>query len=166
MDERCWEEATRKVSEKVVHHPLFINASDIYCYVDYHRETGTRPIIEQAWDCGKNVWVPRVIGDNMEFFQIHDYGQLSPGIKGILEPNENGRKASGESGLMIMPGVAFDRKKHRIGYGGGFYDRYLARHPFLRTMAVAFDFQVFDEVVHESFDIQPDILITETAIYD
>ena len=165
MDESYWKEATRSIAERVLEHPLFINASDIYCYVDYHRETGTRSIIEQAWSCGKRVWVPLVMGDKMEFFQIRSYDELSPGMKGILEPKGTGEKASGESGLMVMPGVAFDKEKHRIGYGGGYYDKYLAGHPKLRTMAVAFDCQIFEEVEHDPYDIQPEVLITETSIY-
>ena len=62
---------------------------------------------------------------------------------------------------MIMPGVAFDRKNHRVGYGGGFYDRFLEKHPLIRTVAVAFDFQILDQVPTEPTDIFPQIIITE-----
>ena len=70
-----------------------------------------------------------------------------------------------EDALMIMPGVAFDTKRHRIGYGGGFYDRYLQEHKKHPTAAAAFDFQLFDEVPYESTDICPDCLVTPSCIY-
>lgn len=65
---------------------------------------------------------------------------------------------------MILPGVAFDEKKHRVGYGGGFYDRYLEKHPTLTKIAFAFEFQIFDSVPSESFDRQPEKIITEKRI--
>ena len=66
--------------------------------------------------------------------------------------------------LFVMPGVAFDREHHRVGYGGGFYDRYLERMPELKKVAVAYECQMFDEVPYEIFDIRPTILITEAGI--
>ena len=66
---------------------------------------------------------------------------------------------------MILPGVAFDKDCHRIGYGGGFYDRYLAAHPKLKKIALAFSFQIFEEVAWEEFDISPEMIITEDNIY-
>ncbi len=74
-------------------------------------------------------------------------------------------EADAGCGLMIMPGVAFDEKCRRIGYGGGYYDRYLAEHPKLRRIALAFEFQVFPKVPHEEFDICPEVLITEKRQY-
>ena len=84
---------------------------------------------------------------------------------GILEPEE-GALADGADALVIMPGVAFDRDRRRIGYGGGYYDRYLAAHPCLPTIAVAFDCQVLDEVPYDEYDIRPQILVTETSVYE
>ena len=65
-----------------------------------------------------------------------------------------------------MPGVAFDKSFHRIGYGGGFYDRYLEKHQNLQKIAVAFEYQLLETVPAEAFDICPDQLITEAAIYE
>ena len=66
---------------------------------------------------------------------------------------------------MIMPGVAFDRSRRRVGYGGGFYDRYLEAHPHHETIAAAFEFQVLPEVPWEPTDILPQMLVTETGCY-
>lgn len=160
-----WQKATEGITAAVTSHMRFREATDIYCYVDHQGEAGTRLIIEEAWRLGKDVWVPRVLGRGMEFFHIENFGQLHPGTMGILEPEE-GTLADGTDALVIMPGVAFDRDRRRIGYGGGYYDRYLAAHPCLPTMAVAFDCQVLDEVPYDEYDIRPQILVTETSVYE
>ena len=160
-----WQKATEAIAAAATTHMYFREATDIYCYVDHQLEAGTRLIIEEAWRLGKDVWAPRVIGQRMEFFGIDSFSKLRPGTLGILEP-EGGTLADGKDALVIMPGVAFDVKRHRIGYGGGYYDRYLAAHPKLHTMAVAFDCQVLDEVPYDEHDIRPQILITETSVYE
>ena len=63
-----------------------------------------------------------------------------------------------------MPGVVFDLQRHRVGYGGGFYDRFLEQHPGLTTVALAFEFQVREEVPFEEFDIRPAKVVTERRI--
>jgi len=66
---------------------------------------------------------------------------------------------------MIMPGVAFDKKKHRIGYGKGFYDKFLSEHEIEHKIALAFDFQILDSIPFDEYDIMPDMIITEKNIY-
>ena len=96
--------------------------------------------------------------------EITSFDELKPGAYGILEPDA-GIPASADDGLMIMPGVAFDTNRNRVGYGGGYYDRYLELHPQLHTLALAFDMQVLFEVPAEEQDIKPQLLVTETNIY-
>ena len=96
--------------------------------------------------------------------EITSFDELKPGAYGILEPDA-GIPASADDGLMIMPGVAFDTNRNRVGYGGGYYDRYLESHPQLHTLALAFDMQVLFEVPAEEQDIKPQLLVTETNIY-
>ena len=76
----------------------------------------------------------------MIFYKLTDFSQLEPGYFGIPEP-VCGETVKWEEALMIMPGVAFDRKNHRVGYGGGFYDRYLEKHPQVKRVAIAFDYE-------------------------
>ena len=90
--------------------------------------------------------------------------QLEPGYFEIPEPT-TGVPAEDEEAILIVPGVAFDRNRHRAGYGQGFYDRYLEKHPHHKTVAVAFDFQIVDEVPSEPTDICPQMVITESEIY-
>lgn len=148
--------------------PEFKEAEIIYAYMDCKHEVETADMIRAAWKAGKRVAVPRVEGQEMRFFFIRSLeDDVEEGYFGIREPYGKNPLADGEKEehtLMLMPGVAFDESRHRIGYGGGFYDRYLERHPKLKTAALAFEFQVKNEVPFEKFDILPDKVVTEKRI--
>ena len=144
--------------------PEFQNSSRILAYADYNHEVMTGFIIEEAWKAGKEVAVPKVVGQDMVFYKLIDFSQLEKGYFGIPEP-ARGEIIQWEEALMIMPGVAFDRENHRVGYGGGFYDRFLEKHPQIKRLAVAFDFQILDEVPVEPTDISPEIIATETFTF-
>lgn len=103
-------------------------------------------------------------GQRDDFYLVEQKEDLQPGAYGILEPTGE-YKADGYDGLLIMPGVAFDEECHRIGYGGGFYDKYLKTHPDLHTIAVAFELQMYRELPFEEHDIKPEKVITEKHIY-
>lgn len=157
-------EKSKLIQKKVCSHPTFLNAPVIYIYIDYHHEVSTRSIIETAWKLNKIVAAPKIIDREMKFYQIHTFDDLAPGTFGILEPLTN-ECISNNEGLMIMPGVVFDVNCHRIGYGKGFYDRYLNRYPALDKIALAFDLQIVDQIETEPHDINPQFVITESQIY-
>ena len=142
---------SRLISEKVFLLPEFQNAKRILVYADYNHEVMTGEIIEAAWKAGKEVAVPKVTGKEMVFIRLTDFNQLAPGYFSIPEP-ETGEEISWEEGL--------------VGYGGGFYDRYLEKHQKLTRLALAFSFQMMEEVPVEETDIIPQILVTENNIYD
>ena len=152
------------ITRRVISLPAFRNAKRILAYADYNHEVITRYLIEEAWKAGKEVAVPKVVGKDMVFYRFTDFSQLQPGYYGIPEPDGSGEAVNWEEALMIMPGVAFDRENHRVGYGGGFYDRYLEKHPSLERVAVAFDFQIMPEVPVEPTDIFPQIIVTEKEL--
>ena len=164
LDPIIWQSQTAEICRKTCELDVFREATDIYCYIDFGGEVGTRSLMLEAWKLGKTVWVPKVHGETMDFYEITSFDELKPGAYGILEPDA-GIPASADDGLMIMPGVAFDTNRNRVGYGGGYYDRYLESHPQLHTLALAFDMQVLFEVPAEEQDIKPQILVTETNIY-
>ena len=112
----------------------------------------------------KRVAVPKVTGPHeMKYYYLEDFSQLKPGYFQIPEP-ENCPEAAEEDAFLIVPGVAFDEKRHRAGYGQGFYDRYLAGHRKHKTAAIAFEFQIVEEVPAEPTDIFPDKVITEKRV--
>ena len=175
------EEWSRQLTERVIRLPEFLQADRVMAYADYNHEVMTRFIIEEAWKSGREVAVPKVVGKDMVFYRLTDFSQLAPGYFGIPEPTE-GETVDWTDALMIMPGVAFDRENHRVGYGGGFYDRFLEAHPALPhialafefqvkrnpdilRVAVAFDFQILDQVPTEPTDICPQIIVTQSNIY-
>lgn len=159
------EEWSRQLTERVIRLPEFLQADRVMAYADYNHEVMTRFIIEEAWKSGREVAVPKVVGKDMVFYRLTDFSQLrSWDISAIPEPTE-GETVDWTDALMIMPGVAFDRENHRVGYGGGFYDRFLEKHPDIQRVAVAFDFQILDQVPTEPTDICPQIIVTQSNIY-
>ena len=114
------------------------------------------PMLEQALREGKRVAVPKCFGDEMRFIWMEDLSRVDKGYAGIPEPIADGPVADDERALVLMPGLAFDPQGHRIGYGGGFYDKFLAREGNHPTLALCYDFQVFDHLETEEFDIPVD----------
>lgn len=147
--------------------PCWKKVSWFFPYVSYGTEVDTQKIIEYVLKMGQDgagirVAVPRVEGEEMNFYEITSLDQLEKSQKGIPEP-VGGQRVEAREGIMLLPGLAFDRKLHRIGYGGGYYDKYLARYggPDLITLAVAYEYQVVDgELEHQPTDICPMGLVT------
>lgn len=162
-DEAC-EQKSKIICEKVIQMEAFQKASCIYVYMDFNHEVSTRRLIEEAWKRGKRVAAPKVFGEHMRYFYIHSYDEIAPGYFGVPEPICEEEEAACEDALLIVPGVGFDENRHRCGYGKGFYDKYLSVHTKHKTVAVAFEFQLVDEVPADQYDIFPQILVTEERI--
>ncbi len=148
--------------EKITGHPWYFLSDTLLAYADYGSELRTGKLIWEALSAGKRVFLPRVEGENMAFYRIGDLSELARGYKGIPEPAGDTEPYSGgedraEGTLLLMPGVAFDRNRNRIGYGKGFYDRYLAENPALRqrSIAVGYRCQMLEELPREETDIRP-----------
>ena len=165
LNKQEWEEKSDKILEKVISHPIFLNAEEIYCYVDFRNEVATRKIIEKCWLLKKAVAAPKIEGNRMEFYYISSWDDLSSGHWGILEP-QGGVHAEGKSVCVIMPGAVFDKKRNRIGYGKGYYDSYLKSHPTYKTIALGFELQIENEIPFEAHDILPQMIVTEEQVYD
>lgn len=157
-------EMSREICRKVTELEVFRQAKAIYAYADYNHEVMTGGIIEAAWKAGKQVAVPKVVGKDMIYYELTDFSQLEPGYYNIPEPVGK-TAADWEDALMIMPGVAFDTDRHRVGYGGGFYDRFLEVHTGHPTLALAFEFQIMKQVPVEPTDIRPQIIVTEKRLF-
>lgn len=164
LSQRSRDIKNRAIIDKVTKHPFFLATDCVYCYVDYNSEVATRDLIKKAWELGKNIAVPKIEGDIMCFYIIHDFSDLTIGYRGILEPKTNDL-ADDSNALVIMPGVAFDKSRHRVGYGKGYYDKFLNHHEG-PTIALAYELQIVDSIPANNHDICPDILITEDNIYE
>ncbi len=158
-------EDSLRIKERFTALDAYQEAGILLAYVDAKREVETRLLMEQAWKDGKKVAAPRVDGDGiMHYYYLDSLDDVEPGSFGILEPKKECPLCQAEEGLLLMPGVAFDESCHRVGYGGGYYDRYLERHPGLVHIALAFEFQVFKEVPFEEHDVLPQMIVTERRI--
>ena len=135
------------------------NAKTIYGYLPYNQEVRTVPMLEQALKDGKRVAVPKVYGDEMKFLYLDDLSKVSKGYAGIPEPIADEPVADDETALVLMPGLAFDPQGHRIGYGGGFYDKFLAAEPNHPTLALCYEFQMLPELHTEEHDIPVDTVL-------
>ena len=145
---------------------LYKKASNIMSYVSFNNEVNTHGFIAKAIEDGKKISVPYINNKNKVMLPclINDINELVPGYFGILSPDPNRLKLIDEKSidLVIVPGAVFDKNGYRIGYGGGYYDKFL---PLLRkdtsTIGLAFSFQVIDKVPFEKYDIPVDFIITE-----
>ena len=95
----------------------------------------------------------------MRFIYLTDLNQVEKGYAGIPEPMEDAPVAEDKTALVLMPGLAFDPQGHRIGYGGGFYDRFLAKEPNHPTVALCYEFQMLEKLETEEFDVPVDLVL-------
>lgn len=144
----------------------FRQAEWIFPFVSCGTEIDTMALIRAVLVEGKHhLAVPRVIGEEMEFVAIHSIQDLVPGAMQILEPT-GGQIVIANEGLMLMPGLAFDLQGNRVGYGAGYYDRYLEKYDSskLYKVAYAFDFQIVDHIVAEEHDRRVEAVVTDRRI--
>ena len=152
-------ERSNALAEKFYNSPAYQAASTIYGYLPYNQEVRTIPMLQRALDEGKRVAVPKVYGEEMRFIYLDDLTQVSKGYAGIPEPIADAPVAEDQRALVLMPGLAFDPQGHRIGYGGGFYDRFLAQEPHHPTLALCYEFQMQAHLDTEEFDIPVDTVL-------
>jgi len=170
------------IYKRVVDHPFYKSADYILLYADFNEEVQTGSIVKKAMEDEKKVFFPKVFGDTMDYYLFHNYKELHFGYMGIQEPDPTNYEFIHELRtnticpkriLMIMPGVAFDKNRNRVGYGKGFFDKYLA---YLdekikgdelieyHTIALAYTCQIVDEIPAEEMDRRPEVVITETIM--
>ena len=148
-----------KLMELFLGSEAYRNAKTIYGYLPYNQEVRTVPMLEQALKDGKRVAVPKCYGDEMRFIFMEDLSKVEKGYANIPEPIADGPIADDKTALVLMPGLAFDPQGHRIGYGGGFYDKFLAQEPDHPTLALCYAFQMLPHLETEEFDIPVDCVL-------
>lgn len=154
------QQASRQLGEKFTACPQYREAKTIYGYMPYNQEVRTVPMLEQAMRDGKQVAVPKVYGDTMRFILVTDLTQMEKSSYGIPEPIADGPVAKDPQALVLMPGLAFTARGDRMGYGGGYYDKFLAAEPDHPTVALCYDFQLVQSLPTEEYDIPVDLVLT------
>lgn len=138
----------------------------IFSYVDYNDEVATKALIQIFLDRGYKVAVPKVISKNgeMQAITIQSLDDLKPGCRGILEPLDGKIILPEKIDYILVPGSVFDISRNRIGYGGGYYDRFLEKAKQSIKIGLAFDLQIVKELMVEEHDQPLDKIVTETRI--
>ncbi len=156
------EEDSNRITQKLLSLPEIKVSKYILLYYPHKNEVNTLPVIQKLLKEGKSVLLPKVQGKDIIPIKINNLFQLKKGYAGIKEPE--GEAVSPEKiDVVIVPGVAFDRKGHRLGYGKGYYDRFLLKTK-AKKIGLAYDFQIVQEIPAEEHDVPLDLIITPTQI--
>jgi len=157
------------IYETLTNEQVFLSAGWIMAYIDARNEVRTRAIIQRAWDTSKRVAVPLCErqSHNMIASEITSFDDLCEGSYSIGEPKKECVRYVDARllDIIIVPAIAYDKRGYRIGYGGGYYDRFLSSlKDHAITIGIAFDMQIVDEIPVEPFDVPVDMVITESGI--
>lgn len=166
MDKERKAQLDRDISANVRRLNEYAPAKTLLVYVSTPIEVDTRLIIENAWADGKRVAVPRCIPDtrDMEFHYITSFDQLSPGSFSVLEPSEELPTVTEFDGcLMIVPGMQFDMNGYRLGYGKGYYDRYMVRFTG-KSAGICYSNELRPYMHHGRYDRSVDMIVTDKKI--
>jgi len=161
------EKASRKITERVLRMPEVASAPVVFLYASYRSEVTTKQLIQTLVSEGRTVALPKVEGETLVFYPVGFWEDLFPGYRGILEPQVSAGTepvSPGPRDVMLLPGACFDYSGNRIGYGGGYYDRYLndisGKKPV--RIGLAFHRQFYPSVLPaEPQDVAVDYVVSE-----
>lgn len=163
----CWNDKAKMdtiIFEKVINSDVYRNCKVLFIYVSYKNEVATHRIIGHGLANNKIVCVPQIVSleKGMKSIRINSFDELKENSMGILEPLDNKIEVNPkEVDLLLMPGLAFDSKGGRLGYGGGFYDKYLTKcRKDAVKIGLCYDFQLIDSVPVGALDEPVDEVIT------
>lgn len=159
-------EKSRQIEKKVFNLRHYKNSKAIMFFVSFNSEVCTHDMIKKSLK-EKTVIVPKVAANEIEPSIIIDFDSLLPsGRFGVLEPVEAAKITHKNIGLVLVPGIVFDKGGHRIGYGLGYYDRFLRKVPKAVKVGIAFDFQVVERIPREMHDVPVDMIVTDKRVIE
>ena len=173
--ERCVK--SEEITNKVIALETFAQSDIVLLYAPIKSEVETQGIFSEAKKMRKDIYYPRVLGEQMEFYHINERTEYEISAYGIREPKPESTNVyepdKDDTVLVVMPGAAFDRDGNRIGYGGGYYDKYLRKLELIVPtekickLAVAYECQMVapGKIACEPHDVKVDCVITEKEIY-
>lgn len=136
--------------------PQYQAAKTLYAYLPFQTEVQILPLLRQALADGKQVALPKCYGREMRFILTTNLSQVQYTAFGVPEPIADHPVAHDPTALVLVPGVVFDRRGYRIGYGGGYYDRFLSQERTHPTIALCYDFQLLPHLEAEAHDVPVD----------
>jgi 5-formyltetrahydrofolate cyclo-ligase len=158
-------EFSHEIYQKIINWPFFKEANSIMIYYAFKNEVLTDDIIHHALNTGKQVILPKSIKEGRKIIpcKINSLDQLKSGNYGVMEPPTNDISEKSQIDVIFVPGVAFDNKGFRIGYGAGYYDRFLKGYTGIKA-GVCFELQLVENAYPHEYDIPMDYLVTEKEI--
>ncbi|MDE5946245.1 MAG: 5-formyltetrahydrofolate cyclo-ligase [Oscillospiraceae bacterium] len=156
------EEKDRIIQEYVLNMPEIKKADTVLVYVSYNSETSTRLIMESILNNNKNLAVPRCLENGiMEFIYINSTDELRSGAYGIPEPSGDRKAIISSDTVCIVPALSFSLDGTRLGYGGGYYDRFLSENNNIYKIGICYDELISEKLPSEKYDIKVQTVITE-----
>ena len=153
--------ADTKIALAVMNDTAYKKTDTVFCYVSSAIEVDTSILIENSLSSGKTVAVPKCFGEDMRLFRIHSLDGLEKGAFGILEPTDLSEEtAPDENSVCIVPALAFDCDGYRLGYGKGYYDRFLSEYKGV-SIGIIYDEYIIAEIPKDKFDIAVNNVISD-----
>lgn len=149
-----------QIRENLLQEEIVKNCKNILIYVSFGEEIDTYGIIYELLNMGKNVYVPKAYGKTLEFYRITSFDDLSLGKFGIMEPITNDKLDDYLNSCIIVPGLMFDSNMNRLGYGGGYYDRFLQDKNIFK-IGVCYQELLVDSLEVDDHDIPMDLVVTQ-----
>jgi 5-formyltetrahydrofolate cyclo-ligase len=162
---------SRQIQQKLLSMPSFKFARAIAGFVDFRNEVYMRPILQAVLNANIALMLPRISpdGSQMTFYQVNDLTHFTTSPLGIREPDPERCALAdpNQLSLVLTPGVAFTKDGYRLGYGGGYYDRFFETiSADVQRIGLAFELQIVPKVPHEAHDVRVHCVVTESAIYE
>ncbi len=158
-------EASCIAAEKFLSSDEYKKCRRLFIFASYGSEINTWDIISKSLNDGKLTALPYMTGKphEMVFIRINSVNELCQNKIGIYEPlyNEKNVVVSDDTTIIAVPGLVYDTRGYRVGYGGGYYDKYLLENKYMLSVGLAFDFQIADKVPNDEYDVKTDMIITE-----
>ena len=165
MDQEEKQVLDQQICDRVLSLSELKDAGHVYGYMNLTWETGTEKLLDQLWERGVQIALPKVLGETMEFFHVGSKSDLKIGTFRILEPDESCEQVCWPKAPVLVPGIAFTRDGKRLGKGGGYYDKFFAAEPEHTAIALAYDYQILDDLPSAEHDQSVDLIVTESGIY-
>lgn len=162
------DKASRACEERFLNSEEYQRCKALFIFLSFGSEIETRDIIDRALEDKKLVALPYMTGKphEMLFLKIQSLKDLVKNSTGIYEPvfKEENTVVSDKDTIIVVPGLAFDKNGYRIGYGGGYYDKYMSENEYMKAIGLCFDFQITDSIPTDEYDVKSDIIITDRRV--
>ena len=158
------EEDSAVICEKLLAETDILKCNKICLYMPINNEVDVKLIFDRLLSLGKEIYIPKVCGQEIIFYLYEGEESLAVGSFGIMEPTSGKELEADDDTFVVLPGAVFSRERDRVGYGGGFYDRFMKKHPGIKNAAVCYDMQMYVRIPAGKHDRKPDMIITEKEI--